>query len=167
MELKNLKRENPSLTERIKQVLIEHRMVLPGAQALLGFQLIIIWQPSFDRLPQFLKLLHLSSLACLAISTVLLMTPAAYHRIVEQGEESEHFHGFSSRLLLVAMAWLGLGLAIDLEVVVQKILGSWQIGLAAALIALLFFYSIWFAFTAYRRREEAAFFRTANLRKSA
>src|SRR6185437_3246866 len=45
------------LTTRIKQVLIECRVVLPGAQALLGFQLIIMWMTEFYKIPQAWKLL--------------------------------------------------------------------------------------------------------------
>ena len=39
----------------------------------------------FDRLPESSKQVHLISLLATALSTVLLMAPAAYHRIVEKG----------------------------------------------------------------------------------
>ena len=38
------------LTNKIKHVLTECRVVLPGAQALLGFQFICVLTESFDRL---------------------------------------------------------------------------------------------------------------------
>ena len=52
---------------------------------------------------------------------------AAYHRIVERGDDSEEFHNFAGRILLLAMFFLGLGLAGDFFVVVQKISGSLQL----------------------------------------
>src|SRR5947209_10666573 len=86
------------LKEKIKQVLEEARMVLPGAQALLGFQFIVILTNSFDQLPAQAKLVHVGSLAAIALSIILLMTPAAYHRIVEEGEDTERFHRFATRV---------------------------------------------------------------------
>jgi hypothetical protein len=58
---------------------------------------------SFDNLPSLSKYVHLASLCMIAATIILLMTPAAYNRIVEKGEETEHFHSFASRILLTAM----------------------------------------------------------------
>jgi hypothetical protein len=41
--------ENTSLDQRINQMLIEARVVLPGVQALLGFQLIAVISQSFEK----------------------------------------------------------------------------------------------------------------------
>ncbi len=47
--------QETDLTTRVKQVLIECRVVLPGAQALLGFQLIIMWMTAFYKIPQVME----------------------------------------------------------------------------------------------------------------
>ena len=93
----------------MKQVLIECRVVLPGAQALLGFQLIIMWMTAFYKIPQVWKLLHLASLTSVAICTILLIMPAAYHRIVEQGEDSEMLHHITARAAAVVDGLSGAG----------------------------------------------------------
>ena len=51
---------------------------------------------------------------------MLLITPAAYHRIHEAGENTENFHKVASRLLLAALVFLGPGMAGDLFVVIAK-----------------------------------------------
>jgi hypothetical protein len=144
--------QKTDLTTRVKQVLIECRIVLPGAQALLGFQLIIMWMTAFYTIPQAWKMLHLASLVAVAISTILLITPAAYHRIVEQGEDSEILHHITAQLLLGAMVFLALGMCGDFYVVC-RITG---IGAAAsttmALLLLAFFYGAWFGFTLWKKR---------------
>ncbi len=144
--------QQPSLTEKIKEVLIEARMVLPGAQALLGFQFIIILMDGFNELPVSSQYIHFASLAASAICTILLITPAAYHRIVLAGEDSEDFHQFAGRIMLVSMFFIGLGSSGDFYVVCRKVTGSvpLSIGLSAALLA--FFYGLWFGWTTYRRR---------------
>jgi hypothetical protein len=141
------------LKDKIKHVLTEARTVLPGAQALLGFQFATILMESFERLPDSSKYVHLTSLALVALSVVLLMTPAAYHRIVEQGEDTERFHRFSSRVLLAAMVPLALGICGDLFVVIRKASGSTIFALSCALVMILFFYGFWFGYTAYRRNR--------------
>src|SRR5215203_2251805 len=83
--------EKQKLTDKIKHVLTECRVVLPGSQALLGFQFICVLTESFDKLPSLSKYIHLASLGLNAVAIVLLITPAAYHRLVEEGEETEHF----------------------------------------------------------------------------
>ncbi len=140
-----------SVKDKIGHVLLEARMVLPGAQALLGFQIAIILQESFDGLPASSKFIHLASLACVALSTLLLMTPAAYHRIVEQGEETEHFHKVAGRLVLAATVPLALGLTGDTFVVVRKVLDSTPAALVAAGLNLLLCLGLWFGMTLAQR----------------
>ena len=44
-------REHAPLHARIEQMLTETRVILPGAQALLGFQLVIVLSGTFEKLP--------------------------------------------------------------------------------------------------------------------
>ena len=142
------------LTTRVKQVFVECRVVLPGAQALLGFQLIIMWMTAFYKIPQGWKILHLASLTSVGVCTVLLITPAAYHRIVEQGEDSETLHHITARLLLWAMAFLALGTCGDFYVVSRMTgLGAGlSLGLSLGLLA--FCYGAWFGYSYWKRSTE-------------
>jgi hypothetical protein len=79
------------------------------------------------------------------------MTPAAYHRIVERGEETEHFHGFAGRMVVASLVPLALGVGGALYVVVQKVTGSLLVSVVAAVVALAVFYEFWFGITIYRR----------------
>jgi hypothetical protein len=147
--------EPTSISDKIEHVLTEARMVLPGAQALLGFQLAVTLMESFEKLPPEIRLVHLAALAGVALAVVLLMTPAAYHRIVERGEETERFHRVASRLLLAGMAALALGISADVHVVVTKALGSTPVALAAAAGSLAVFLGLWFGLTLAARARRA------------
>jgi hypothetical protein len=140
-----------SLKDKVEHVLQEARMVLPGAQALLGFQFITVFMQSYDRLPSSVKYVHLASLSATAFSTVLLIAPAAYHRIVEQGEDTEHFHALAGRLLLSAMALLAVGVSGELFVVIQKTTDCLPAAIACSVFSLLCILGLWFGFTLYRR----------------
>ena len=80
-------------------MLTEARVVLPGAQALFGFQLAIVLTQSFEQLPSASRIVHAASLLLVALAVVLLMTPAAYHRLVYAGEDTEDMHRVGSALV--------------------------------------------------------------------
>ena len=150
------KMEKTALKDRVEQVLTEARVVLPGVQALLGFQLATMLMDGFDKLPQSSKYIHLMSLILIGLCVILLMTPAAYHRIVERGEDTESFHRFASRLLLLAMIPLPMGICGDLYVVLLKVTGSINISIGFAFLSLSCFYAVWFGLPLYRKSKLAA-----------
>lgn len=143
--------EETQLEDKIHHVLTEARVVLPGAQALLGFQLVTTMTSGFEKLPQPLKVLHLCSLSAVALSTIFLITPAAWHRLVERGEETERFHRFASAMVLAALVPLALGMCGDFYLVAERITGSTT---AAAILAgglALVFFALWFGLGLLRR----------------
>ena len=153
-EAKDEKRNGETkITDKIKHVLTEARTVLPGAQALLGFSFISMFAESFEKLPASSKAVHLVSLVLVALSIILLMTPAAYHRLVEQGEETEHFHRFASRVLLAAMIPLALGITGGFYVVLRKVTEKQKLSAALAALLLAAFYGLWFGYTLYLRQR--------------
>jgi hypothetical protein len=138
------------LQAKIEQVLLEIRVVLPGAQALLGFQFAALLMEGFDKLPQSSKYVHFAALLLMALAIILMMTPAAYHRLVEKGENTERLHRFSSKMLLSSMALLALGICAELFIVGRKITSSLTASILLAIFALTLFYGCWFGYTYYR-----------------
>jgi Family of unknown function (DUF6328) len=154
---KRHEKENPggrtSLKTKIDQALTEARVVLPGAQALLGFQLVTMFMDGFDKLPNSSKFIHMASLGLVALTTILLMTPAAYHRIALRGEDTERMHSVASAFLMTAMITLPLGICGDVYVVIDKVTSSFATSIGCAILALAFFYGTWFGFTTYQRSQ--------------
>jgi hypothetical protein len=143
------------IKDKIRHVLTEARVVLPGVQALLGFQFATMLLEGFDKLPPALKWLHFASLGCMAIAIVLLITPAAWHRIVERGEENERFHKLASAMVVAALVPIALGLCGDLFVVAYKISQSAAVAGGLAGAALVLFFALWFGLTLARRHGAA------------
>jgi Family of unknown function (DUF6328) len=112
---------NTSLKDKINQILIEARIILPGVQALLGFQLVAYFTNAFEHLPFASQVVHTASTVAMGLAVMLLMTPAAYHRIVDEGEDTPHFDRFAARLILGALLPLALGLAGESYVVLLKV----------------------------------------------
>ena len=141
------------LPDRIKNVLVECRMALPGAQALVGFQFVDVFFSSFEELPRSLQLVHLASLLCSLVATLLLIAPAAYHRIAEAGEETEHFLNVASRFLLASLVFLAPGMTGDIFVVLTRVTHSFMLGAGVSLFLLILFYAMWFVYSALARQK--------------
>ncbi|UPT75177.1 MAG: DUF6328 family protein [Elusimicrobiota bacterium] len=133
-----------TLEEEARHILEECRVVTPGIQTMIGFQMIVLFNSTFDqKLDADMRLLHLGAMGVVLVAMFLLLTPAAYHRLAEPGEVSRKFVDSASRLLRWAMAFLRLGLAAEMHVVCRALgLPTLQ----AAAIAAFFFalaYVLW------------------------
>jgi hypothetical protein len=130
-------------------------MALPGAQAMLGMQFINVFTESFGALPRSLQWIHFASLLCTLLATILLIGPAAYHRMAEGGEDTEHFHTVASRYLLFALVFLAPGMAGDISVIVGMVSRSVQAGVFASVALLILFYALWFGVSFWSRQKTA------------
>jgi hypothetical protein len=137
-------REELRLSQTAQMILDESRMVLPGVQALFGFQLIAVFNQRFQELTRFEQELHLGAIALVAIAVALLMGPAAYHRQAERETASEGFVTLASRLVLLGMVPLMVGIAIDYYLIARLILGDSATGLVLSVALLLVFATVWF-----------------------
>ncbi len=148
-------RETAPLHARIEQMLTEGRVILPGAQALMGFQLVIVLTTTFEKLPDLSRLLHGTALLCVALAVILLITPAALHRIVWSGEDSEALLRTGGRVTVAALLPLALGMAGDAYVVFTRISGSAGLGAAISAGLLLLLLGLWFAWPLAERRQNS------------
>jgi Family of unknown function (DUF6328) len=98
--------------KKAKMAVDEARMVLPGLQALFGFQMVSIFSARFEMLSSFNQLLHLFALILTTLSIALIMSPASYHRIAEPDTGSAFFVRLISRLIAAAMIPLMISLTL-------------------------------------------------------
>jgi hypothetical protein len=136
--------ERTSIDIRVEHMLTEARVLLPGAQALFGFQMAVLLTEAFEALPSSSKVLHAVALCCIAIAIILLMAPAAFHRITFHGENTESFHRIGSRLVIASAIPLAAGITADLYVAVTKALNSAAAGLVFATATAALLVTLWF-----------------------
>ena len=133
-----------SLNEAATHVLEECRTVVPGMQALFGFQLIAVFSPTFrEQLSQSERLLHLVAILLLTIAIALVMAPAALHRQSEPMSVSRRFIDSSSRLLMASMIPLAIGICLDVYVIARVILGTTPGAAVVAVMMLAVFFLFW------------------------
>lgn len=146
-------KEKESLKDEMRNVIEEARMVIPGIQALFGFQTMGVFNNRFEDIADSSKLIYLAALGLLVVSMGLLMTPAAYHRLVERGQISRKMIDLSSTLIATGMIPLMLALAFDVYVVVVTAFDTPQAGIAAAIATVILFACLWFLMPLVAKRS--------------
>src|SRR5437868_3739056 len=133
-------REEISLNDAATHVLEECRTVVPGMQALFGFQLIAVFSTVFEqKLSSVEQFVHLAAIVLVTIAIVLVMAPAALHRQTEPRSVSKRFITISSRLLMASMAPLAIGICLDMYLIARVIIGSSPLAAVIAALLLGFF----------------------------
>ena len=145
-----------SLKSKIEQMLTEARVIIPGGQALLGFQLIATLTKAFNELPDLFKYIHCAALCAVALAVILLMTPAALHRLGFQGEDDPEFFDIGSRLVIAASIPLAIGISGDVAVVFFKTTGNTGVALSAGAVALLALLAFWLVYPLWHRARYPA-----------
>jgi hypothetical protein len=137
--------EELSLADATTHLLEECRMVLPGVQALFGFQLIAVFSSGFGpQLSPGEQRIHLLALALVAVAGALVMTPAAYHRQNRPREATMRLLLLGGRLLLSAMVPLMVGIGLDFYLIARVILGGRGVSAVLTGLLMLLFVFLWF-----------------------
>lgn len=136
-----------SLEEEGILLLRESRMIIPGIQAIFGFQLIAVFSEGFGkRLEKHHEIIHLLAMVLVLVGIALVMSPAVYQRRVEPQKISKDFIRLSGKMMVWGLRAFTLGLAADVGVVTFAVTNSDTAALLLSLIALGFLTWLWFFF---------------------
>jgi hypothetical protein len=139
--------EELTLSQAATTLVDECRMVLPGVQAIFGFQLMVVFQEKFgEELDKAYQCLHLAALVLVAIAAAVIMAPAAYHRMQGARHVTQRFIRVSSRLLLLALGPLALGLSLDVFLLGKLVLESDGIAMALGAFVFAVMIFMWYVF---------------------
>lgn len=139
----------------MRNIIEEARVVLPGVQALFGFQTIAVFNDRFEDLAYYAKVCHALGLIMVIIAVAMVMTPAIYYRTC-RGRATEPMVKLSSRMIRGALGPLAIGLALDMFTVIYLVAAgmsarlSLSVGAGFGTLALLL--GLWF-FIPRRARE--------------
>ena len=151
----NEAREELPLPKAMDNLIEECRMLLPGIQALFGFQLIAVFNAGFgQQLSSLEQRIHLLAIGLVGVSIALILTPAAYHRQIEPLEITRRFIHISTRLMLGSMAALALSICLDVYLIGQIILQNSLFSILIAVGLFVLFILLWIVFPRSERLKE-------------
>jgi hypothetical protein len=130
------------------------RIVLPGTQALMGFQFIAFFNPVFQSLPSGLKNLHFVALFLTILCSLLLIAPVAFQQIGEEGNMTDRFLQYTRKMLSSAMLCLLVAIAADVYLA-AKTIGA-PTSFAATIAIALFGVGtyLWYVYALLRRNHK-------------
>jgi hypothetical protein len=142
-----------ALNEEMRNIIEEARVILPGIQALFGFQTIAVFNERFVELAEYAKGCHLVGLGMVIIAVALVMTPAVYYRYVGKDHVSTRMVKASSLMIRAALFPLACGLALDIFVVILTATDRPVWSVMGGGFAFLFLTCLWFVFPINARRK--------------
>jgi hypothetical protein len=146
--------EELPLSKAAEYLLDECRMVIPGLQALFGFQLIVVFSPGFTgELGAPERYVHLVAITLSALAVAIIMTPAALHRQRGSREVTGTFIRVSSRLLLLGMFALAMSICLDFYLIAVVIADDLPVAVLSAVL-FAFFVMSWFVFPRMRALQK-------------
>lgn len=120
----------------------ELRVVQTGVQLLTGLLLTLPFHDGFEELATDLRIVYLVTVACSIISTVLLASPVAMHRLLFRRHRLEQLVNAAHRTTYVGLMFLGVSLVGVVVVVFGAVAGDIA-GLIAGATALAAFVLFW------------------------
>ena len=142
------------LDVQVDQLLTEARLIIPGAQALLGFQLAVTFMRAFGELPLGVKAMHVGALCCVGLAVILLMAPASIHRLAFGGEDDPEFVKIASAFVVMAPLPLAIGIALDTYVAGGRALQSGTVATGMAIAAVIVLLGTWYAYPLAQRMRK-------------
>ena len=129
--------------QEMRNIIEEARCILPGLQAVFGFQTIAVFNERFNDLALYAQSCHMAGLALMVIAMALLMTPAVYYR-AQHGYATSHMVNVARKAIRGALMPLAIGLSLDMLTVVSLATDNLTLSIVAAVASLLLFVGLWY-----------------------
>ncbi|RSZ57567.1 hypothetical protein HF313_27030 [Massilia atriviolacea] len=134
-------------------MLSEQRILLPGAQMLTAFLIILPFNGGFKQIVQTEKLVFLATFVLALMSLVLLSAPAIQHRLMRPLNDRARFKRVATRQIVAGAFTLAIALILATNLVISEVFGS-TVGLAMAGTVAVFVLCVWWLLPAYLKRMQ-------------
>src|SRR5689334_7683874 len=146
----------PDLKTKSQNALDEGRTLILGAQILLGVLTRAVFEPGYHKLPDFSKNLVVVALALITVAVTILIIPAPYHHVAEEGRDTEHFNVVVRRVMYAGLIPFALSFGIAFYVATQILTNTWiapVAGTLTAILALLLWYAMGLVYPSSKQRS--------------
>ena len=125
------------IDRELMELLNELRVALPGVQFLFAFLLIVPFQQVTRAATEFQRDVYYVALLSAAVTTALLIAPAAQHRVLFRQQEKEALLHRSNRSALAGLVVLALAISSAVLLVVDVLFSRTQAWITAGAVAAL------------------------------
>jgi Family of unknown function (DUF6328) len=140
-----------TLSDKVKVALEETRILILGAQILLGFGFRGVFAERFDQLPPNARYLDALGRALSVCVVALLIAPGHYHRIAERGQDSGELHRYVTEITDIVLLRFALALGVGVYVGAEGIFDEQGIAIAAGTVGTGLALALWYGVPQLRR----------------
>ena len=127
------------------ELLQEMRVAITGVQVLFAFLLTVPFSQGYKSIDASEKRVYLAAVLAAAVSSLLLIAPAANHRLLFRDGTKEHLLRAANRLVIAGLFTLALGIGLSLYLVTTIVYDDTLAAILATGIAVLTVFT-WFVF---------------------
>ena len=136
----------------LSDMLSELRILLPGAQMLTAFLIILPFNGGARQIIQAERYVFLVTFFCALISLVLLSAPAIQHRLMRPLISKARFKRIASRQIVAGSCALGFALILGTNLVLSEVFGT-VTGVISAVAMAALIGSVWLILPLYLKRN--------------
>ena len=129
--------------EEMRNIIEEARVILPGLQAVFGFQTAAVFNQRFTHLESYAKICHLIGLVLIVLAMAMLMTPAVYYR-ARHGNATGRMITVSRKTIRGALIPMSLGFSLDMLTVMSLATDRLALSIGAGVFTLVLFAGLWY-----------------------
>lgn len=129
-------------------MLSEMRILLPGAQMLSAFLIILPFNEGFGKIVHAEKLLFLATFFLSLTALVLLSAPAVQHRVMRPLRDRARFKRNATRQIVAGAFALGIALTLGTDLVISEVFGP-TVGVVMASIMAGIILCFWWVMPAW------------------
>lgn len=132
-------------------LLSELRVLLPGAQMLTAFLIILPFNGAFAQVVRTEKMVFLATFVLSLVSLILLSAPAVQHRVMRPLLDRARFKKIASRQVVIGSITLALAFVLATNLVISEVFGGY-VGLIAGGGIALVITSLWWLLPLHLKR---------------
>ena len=130
----------------LTDLLGELRVLLPGAQTLTAFLIILPFNAGFTEIKDAEKGVYIVTFLCSVVSLICFTAPAAHHRLQRPLRNREAFKTLATRLIIAGLVPLSFAIVLASQLVISSVVAaqwvSWVVAGAVALVILVMWWLI-------------------------
>jgi hypothetical protein len=134
-------------------MLSEMRILLPGAQMLSAFLIILPFNEGFGKIVHMEKLLFLATFFLSLTSLVLLSAPAVQHRVMRPLKNRARFKRIATRQIVAGAFSLAIALVLGTDLVISEVFGP-VVGIVMSAIMAALIVCVWWLMPAWLKRHD-------------
>ncbi|HVM31113.1 MAG TPA: DUF6328 family protein [Candidatus Limnocylindrales bacterium] len=125
--------EKERIDREVIELLNELRVTLPGVQVLFAFLLILPFQPGFAEVTDLERAVYFVAFLATTAATIMLITPASYHRLRFRAGDKLRMLLISNRLVIGGLLCLAVAITAAVYLIAEVVVGDvGALGVAAA-----------------------------------